>query len=92
MNKHFLIKNITYIRILVNDKIKLKLEGDYVMNDNQSRITIRKRGDDGYRIFSIRIPEATAARIDQIANDTNRSRNEIIGILLDWASERCDII
>lgn len=62
------------------------------MNDKQDRITIKKRGEDGYRVFSIRIPESIVTRIDQIAAESGRSRNEIIGILLDFAVERCDIV
>lgn len=62
------------------------------MDDKQDRITIKKRGEDGYRVFSIRIPETIVTRIDQIAAESGRSRNEIIGILLDFAVERCDII
>ncbi len=61
------------------------------MEDDRDRITIKKKGDDGYRVFSIRIPEGTAGKINQIARETGRSRNEIIGILLEWASDRCDI-
>ena len=62
------------------------------MSDKQDRITIKKRGEDGYRVFSIRIPESIVTRIDQIAAESGRSRNEIIGILLDFAVERCDIV
>ena len=62
------------------------------MNDKQDRIKIKKRGEDGYRVFSIRIPETIVTRIDQIAAESGRSRNEIIGILLDFAVERCDIV
>ncbi len=62
------------------------------MDDKQDRVIIRKRGEDGYRVFSIRIPETIVTRIDQIAAESGRSRNEIIGILLDFAVERCDIV
>ncbi len=62
------------------------------MSDKQDRITIKKRGENGYRVFSIRIPESIVTRIDQIAAESGRSRNEIIGILLDFAVERCDIV
>lgn len=55
------------------------------------RLTIKKRGEDGYRVFSVRIPESTATKVERIALETGRSRNEIIGILLEWAAERCDI-
>ena len=36
------------------------------------------KGDDGYRVFSLRVKETTVIELDKIASDTNRSRNEII--------------
>ena len=44
-----------------------------------------KRGDDGYKIVSVRMRDETIARLDAIAGKTNRSRNEVINILLDSA-------
>jgi len=49
------------------------------------------KGEDGYRVFSVRIPEKLVQRLDLLANETNRSRNELIGILLDYALDRCVI-
>ena len=49
----------------------------------------RPKGEDGYKTFSIRIKSETIARIDALATQTNRSRNELIGILLDYALDRC---
>lgn len=50
-----------------------------------------KKGEDGYKIFSIRIKEETVKRIDSIAAETGRSRNELIGLFLDYAVEHCQI-
>ena len=36
----------------------------------------RPKGDDGYKVFSIRIKEELVARMDDIATRTGRSRNE----------------
>lgn len=58
---------------------------------SDDRLVIKRRGDDGYRVFSVRVKEGVLTRIDEIANDTGRSRNEIIGILLEYAVERCSI-
>ena len=44
-----------------------------------------KRGDDGYKIVSVRMKEELIARLDEISVNTNRSRNEIINILLESA-------
>lgn len=49
------------------------------------------KGDDGYKTFSIRIKEETVASLDQLSQDTNRSRNELINTLLDYAIKNCEI-
>ncbi|MCI8623815.1 MAG: ribbon-helix-helix protein, CopG family [Provencibacterium sp.] len=50
-------------------------------------ITIRKktprRGDDGYKVVSVRMKEELIKRLDDLAVDTNRSRNDIINLLLE---------
>lgn len=51
----------------------------------------RAKGDDGYKTFSVRVREETVARIDEVAVKTGRSRNELIGLFLDYALERCVI-
>ena len=57
----------------------------------EDRLIIKRRGDDGYRVFSVRVKESTLDQIDKIASDTGRSRNEVIGILLEYAVEKCSI-
>ncbi|MBQ9531694.1 MAG: ribbon-helix-helix protein, CopG family [Eubacterium sp.] len=49
------------------------------------------RGDDGYKTFSIRIKDSTVEKLDDLTLKTNRSRNELINILLDWAIDNCEI-
>ncbi len=46
-----------------------------------------KRGDDGYKIVSVRMREETIEKLDSISAQTNRSRNEVINILLESAVE-----
>ena len=60
-------------------------------NDNLVVKVKRAKGDDGYKTFSIRVREETVARIDGVAAQTGRSRNELIGMFLDFALERCVI-
>lgn len=51
-------------------------------------IKIKKKdpkGEDGHRILSIRIKEETIGQLDVLALETNRSRNELINILLEAA-------
>ena len=51
----------------------------------------RPKGEDGYKVFSIRIKEETVAKLDAISMQTGRSRNELIGRFLEYAAERCKI-
>lgn len=60
-------------------------------NDNLVVKAKRAKGDDGYKTFSIRVREETVTRIDEVAAQTGRSRNELIGMFLDYALDRCVI-
>ena len=51
----------------------------------------RPKGEDGHKVFSIRIKEDTVSKLDKISMQTGRSRNELIGMLLDYALERCKV-
>lgn len=51
----------------------------------------RPKGEDGYKVFSIRIKEETVNKIDVISTQTGRSRNELIGMFLEYAIDRCKI-
>ena len=61
----------------------------------EEKLVIKKKnklkGDDGYKVFSVRIKEETVTKLEQISNESNRSRNEIINALLDFAITRCEI-
>lgn len=61
--------------------------------DNDSLVVKPKlpKGEDGYKVFSIRIKEETVKKIDVISAQTGRSRNELIGTFLDYAVERCKV-
>ncbi|MBP3780750.1 MAG: ribbon-helix-helix protein, CopG family [Selenomonas sp.] len=56
------------------------------------RITKKLRGDDGYRVFSVRLRTDTLDRINTLADDTGRTRNELIGMLLDFALENSEVV
>lgn len=49
------------------------------------------KGEDGYKTFSIRIKDETVSKLDKLAEKTNRSRNELINILLDFAIENSEV-
>ena len=46
-------------------------------------------GDDGYRVFSIRIKTDTLDRMEEILKQTDISRNRLIEKLLDYALDHC---
>ncbi len=58
-------------------------------------IVIRKksgiRGEDGYKTFSVRLREETVAALEALAEKSNRSRNEIINIVLEQALDSDNI-
>jgi len=49
------------------------------------------KGEDGYKTFSIRIKDETVQNLDELSKATNRSRNELINILLDYAITNCEV-
>lgn len=49
------------------------------------------KGEDGYKVFSVRVREETVCKIDAISAETGRSRNELIGTFLEYAVERCKV-
>jgi predicted transcriptional regulator len=60
----------------------------------KEKLTISKKslkGDDGYKTFSIRIKDETVDKLEQLSRETNRSRNELINILLDWAVDNSEV-
>lgn len=46
---------------------------------------VLKHGDDGYKIVSVRMKDELIARLDKLSDNTNRSRNELINMLLTAA-------
>lgn len=44
-----------------------------------------RKGEDGYKIVSVRMKEGLLARLDDLSSNTNRSRNELINLLLNAA-------
>lgn len=54
---------------------------------DEIRITkkVARKGDDGYKIVSVRMKEEMLERLDNLSAQTNRSRNELINILLESA-------
>ncbi len=60
------------------------------MNNEQLIIKPKRiKGEDGHRVFSIRIREDLAEGLDGIAARSGHSRNELINIFLEFALQRC---
>lgn len=49
---------------------------------NIEPLKIKKRGEDGYKLISVRIKEDTLSQLDKLASETNYSRNELINLIL----------
>ena len=44
---------------------------------------VSRRGEDGHKVVSVRMKDSTVARLDELSAQTNRSRNELINMLLE---------
>ena len=55
-------------------------------------LKIKRRGEDGYKQISLRINEKTLEAIDELAAETNHSRNELINLILKYGVEHVEII
>ncbi len=54
-------------------------------------LKIKRKGDDGHRMISVRIREELLQKLDDIAKDTNYSRNELINLILQHGVETVEI-
>ena len=59
---------------------------------NKLLITKKLRGDDGYRVFSIRIRSEILDKINDLSDDTGRTRNELIAMLLEFALANSEVV
>ena len=58
---------------------------------NSEPLIIKKRGEDGNRIITVRIREDTLAELDRLAAESNCSRNELINIILAHGVKNIEI-
>lgn len=54
-------------------------------------LKIKRRGEDGSRIITVRIREELLSELDKIANESNYSRNELINLILDYGVKNIEI-
>ena len=59
---------------------------------NNETLKIKKRGEDGNKIISVRIKDEILYELDKIAKESNYSRNELINIILKYGIENLEII
>lgn len=53
-------------------------------NFEKEPLKIKRRGEDGYKMISVRIREDILVELDRIAAETNRSRNELVNLILRY--------
>ena len=54
-------------------------------------LVIKKRGEDGNRVISVRIREDIINELDRISSSANCSRNELINIILEHGVNNIEI-
>ena len=58
---------------------------------DSNMLKIKRRGEDEYKIISVRINEDTLEALDKIAAETKYSRNELINLMLRHGVEHVQI-
>ena len=59
---------------------------------NDKSLKIKKRGEDGNKIISVRLREDILNELDRISHESNYSRNELINLILKYGIENLEII
>ena len=50
-------------------------------------LVIKKRGEDGHKLITVRLREDTLSKLDKIAADKNYSRNALIYVIISQGVE-----
>ena len=48
----------------------------------ENPLKIKRRGEDGNRVITVRIAEDVLSKLDELSKETNRSRKELINRIL----------
>ena len=48
----------------------------------ENPLKIKRRGEDGNRVITVRIAEDVLSKLDELSKETNRSRNELFNMIL----------
>lgn len=62
------------------------------MVESKKPLQIKRRGEDGNKVITVRIKESILAKIDEASKDVNCSRNELINLLLEYGIENMEIV
>ncbi|MDD6681612.1 MAG: CopG family transcriptional regulator [Clostridiales bacterium] len=54
-------------------------------------LKLKKRGEDGSRVITVRIREEILTSLDKIASEANYSRNELINFILEHGMKNIEI-
>lgn len=54
------------------------------MEHTPKPLQLKRRGNDDHKLITVRITSTTLEKLDKLAADANRSRNEIINVILDY--------
>lgn len=60
----------------------------------EEKLVIQKKslkGEDGYKVFSVRVKNEIVESLEKLSAQTNRSRNELVNTLLEYAIQHCTI-
>lgn len=49
------------------------------------------KGEDGYKVISIRVKDENLKRLEVIIDKTNRSRNALINTFIEYCLDNCEI-
>ncbi len=72
--------------------IVVRMKGRLNMSaSNQPPLKIKKRGEDGHRVITVRIRDELLEKLDKIAGEANYSRNELINIILEHGVDNIEI-
>ena len=63
----------------------MQRNGDGMAEEIKITRKTHRKGDDGYKIVSVRMKEELIERLDTLSANTNRSRNELINMLVEAA-------
>ena len=58
-----------------------------IMKEPKEKLIITKKlkGEDGHKVFSVRLKDETVEKLDVLSKESNRTRNDLINMLLDYA-------